>query len=308
MSAPRLTFIKSKSRKMPVLSVLIPFYRDNPSELLAELLKQADVLSGIEVLMYDDGTIDPVICAALAAQIKDASAPVTLIIAKQNKGRAAARNTLQENARGEWVLFLDADMRPGSESFLSHYLSLIQTNTADIIFGGFTVPKDAKREQRLHRALSEVSDCLPLLERQAAGPQYVATSNLCVRKSVLLAEPFDDGFVGWGWEDSEWAARASARYVLIHTDNTALHLGLESDDTLLKRFKDSAQNYKRFTSLHPDLAQTLTLYRLTQKLRKVPLHRTLRPLMKIIVKFHALPIRLRVLALKIWRASWYAEV
>lgn len=308
MSAPRLTFIKSKSRKMPVLSVLIPFYRDNPSELLAELLKQADVLSGIEVLMYDDGTIDPVICAALAAQIKDASAPVTLIIAKQNKGRAAARNTLQENARGEWVLFLDADMRPGSESFLSHYLSLVQANTADIIFGGFTVPKDAKREQRLHRALSEVSDCLPLSERQAAGPQYVATSNLCVRKSVLLAEPFDDGFVGWGWEDSEWAARASARYVLIHTDNTALHLGLESDDTLLKRFKDSAQNYKRFTSLHPDLAQTLTLYRLTQKLRKVPLHRTLRPLMKIIVKFHALPIRLRVLALKIWRASWYAEV
>lgn len=308
MSAPRLTFIKSKSRKMPVLSVLIPFYRDNPSELLAELLKQADVLSGIEVLMYDDGTIDPVICAALAAQIKDASAPVTLIIAKQNKGRAAARNTLQENARGEWVLFLDADMRPGSESFLSHYLSLVQANTADIIFGGFTVPRDAKREQRLHRALSEVSDCLPLSERQAAGPQYVATSNLCVRKSVLLAEPFDDGFVGWGWEDSEWAARASARYVLIHTDNTALHLGLESDDTLLKRFKDSAQNYKRFTSLHPDLAQTLTLYRLTQKLRKVPLHRTLRPLMKIIVKFHALPIRLRVLALKIWRASWYAEV
>jgi len=244
----------------------------------------------------------------LAAQVKDAATPVTLLIAEQNKGRATARNTLQEKARGSWVLFLDADMRPGSEAFLPNYLALIEANTADIIFGGFTVPQNVKRAEQLHRALSEVSDCLELSERQAAGPQYVATSNLCVRKSVLLSEPFDSGFVGWGWEDSEWAARVAARYALIHADNTALHLGLESDDTLLKRFKDSAQNYHRFTSLHPELAQTLTLYRLTEKLRKIPLHASLRPLMRSIVKFHALPIRLRVLALKMWRASWYAEV
>lgn len=308
MNTLPLTTIKSSSRKMPTLSVLIPFFRDNPSTLLAELLVQAQQVRGVEILIYDDGTGDPEICAVLAAQVKEAAAPVTLLIAEQNKGRSAARNTLQEKARGSWVLFLDADMRPGSDNFLSDYLSLIEADEADIIFGGFTVPKNVSRAEELHRALSEVSDCLELSERRAAGPQYVATSNLCVRKSVLLAEPFDSGFVGWGWEDSEWAARAASRYTLIHADNTALHLGLESDDTLLKRFKESAQNYHRFTSLHPELAQTLTLYRLTQKLRKMPLHRSLRPLMRTIVKFHALPIRLRVLALKVWRASWYAEV
>jgi len=308
MSTLPLTTIKSSSRKMPTLSVLIPFYCDNPSKLLSALLVQAQELRGIEILLYDDGTADPEICTPLAAQVKDAATPVTLFIAEQNKGRATARNTLQEKARGEWVLFLDADMRPGSDAFLSNYLALIKANKADIIFGGFTVPKDVTRAEELHRALSEVSDCLELAERQAAGPQYVATSNLCVRKSVLLAEPFDSGFVGWGWEDSEWAARVAARYTLIHADNTALHLGLETDDTLLKRFRDSAQNYHRFTSLHPELAQTLTLYRLIQKLRKIPAHKILRPLMRLIVKFHALPIRLRVFALKIWRASWYAEV
>lgn len=308
MSAVPVTTIRSKSRKKPALSVLIPFFRDNPSALLTELLAQAETLSGVEILIYDDGTDDAQICAALTAQVKEADSPVTLLIAAQNKGRATARNSLQEKARGEWVLFLDADMRPGSEKFLSNYLALIDANAADIIFGGFTVPKTAAPKEELHRALSEVSDCLELSKRQAAGPQYVATSNLCVRKSVLLAEPFDSGFVGWGWEDSEWAARVSQRYTLIHADNTALHLGLESDDTLLKRFKESAHNYKRFTTLHPDLAQTLTLYRLTQKLRKFPLHKALRPLMRMAVKLHVLPVRLRVLALKIWRASWYAEV
>ena len=308
MTPPAITTIRSQSRKMPTLSVLIPFYRDNPSELLEALLAQAKKLRGIEILIYDDGTLDPVICSTLAAQIKEAQTPAALIIAEENRGRATARNTLQEKARAPWGLFLDADMRPSSDAFLSNYLELIKADAADIIFGGFTVPKTVSRAEELHRALSEVSDCLELSERQAAGPQYVATSNLCVRKSVLLSEPFDDGFVGWGWEDSEWAARVATRYRLIHADNTALHLGLESDETLLKRFKDSAQNYKRFTSLHPELAETLTLYRLTNKLRKIPMHGAIRPLMRAMVKFHALPVRLRVLALKLWRASWYAEV
>ena len=308
MTDTPLTIIASPHRKKPRLSVLIPFFRDNPSALLSELLSQSEALQGVEVLIYDDGTGDADICAALAAQIKEAKAPVTLLIAGKNRGRAQARNTLQEKSRGDWVLFLDADMRPGSSDFLQNYLDLIEANSVDIIFGGFTVPSNAAPQEELHRALSQVSDCLPLSERKAAGPQYVATSNLCVRKSVLLAEPFDSGFVGWGWEDSEWAARVSQRYALQHADNTAIHLGLESDDTLLARFKNSAQNYKRFTDMHPDLAQTLTLYRLTQKLKRVPAQRHMRPLMKLIVKFHAMPIRLRVLALKLWRASWYAEL
>ncbi len=303
-----LTTIKSRSRKMPSLSVLVPFYHDNPSELLDALLKQAAELRGVEIIIYDDGTLDPIICATLAAQVRGASTPATLLIAEENRGRSTARNTLQEKARGQWVLFLDADMRPGSPDFLAHYLSLIKADTADIIFGGFTVPETAGPAQELHRALSQLSDCLDLSERAAAGPQYVATSNLCVRKSVLLAEPFDKGFVGWGWEDSEWAARVAQRFILMHTDNTAVHLGLESDDTLLARFRDSAKNYARFTQKHPELAQTLTLYRLIQKLRKIPMQGAVRPMMKTVVKFHALPIKLRVLALKIWRASWYAEL
>jgi glycosyltransferase involved in cell wall biosynthesis len=308
MSDLPLTIIRSQSRKMPRLSVLIPFYKDNPAELLSEILIQAEALRGVEILIYDDGTLNAEICADLAAQVKAAKAPVTLMIAEENRGRASGRNTLQEKARGKWVLFLDADMRPGSPDFLKNYLALIEADTADIIFGGFTVPRTAKRHEELHRALSEVSDCLPFAERQAAGPQYVATSNLCVRKSVLLAEPFDSGFIGWGWEDSEWAARVSKRFVLQHADNTAIHLGLESDDTLLARFKNSAMNYKRFTDTHPELAQTLTLYRLTQKLRRYPAQRHLRPLMKLVVKVHAFPIRMRVIALKFWRASWYAEL
>lgn len=291
----------------PVLSVLIPFYRDDASKLLLALDHQ---LTGvpIEILLYDDGTHDGALTQSLSELVSNCTKAVSLITAAENKGRSAARNALQQAARSNWVLFLDADMRPARDDFLQNYLELIASSGAEIIFGGFQVETKANhKDHDLHRALSEVSDCLTLAERQAAGAQFVASSNLCVSKTVLDREPFDDGFTGWGWEDSEWAARVAKRYKLIHADNPAIHLGLETTDTLLTRFATSGHNYRRFITLHPDLAPQLALYRISSKLAHTPGQRLMRPLLKALVKTGAFPMRIRLMALKLWRASHYAE-
>ncbi len=318
---------------IPALSVLIPFYNDNPSELIKALALQSD--QTVEILLYDDGTANAELTRHVEACIATLDSPhqiasqttsktafnpdlkmspaiskakITLMTALKNKGRSAARNALQARAKADWVLFLDADMRPQTPHFLKDYLGLIKDDTADIIFGGFTVLETSETpEQELHRALSEVSDCLDAKTREDAGPQFVASSNLCVRKTVLDSEKFDAGFTGWGWEDSEWAARVAQKYTLKHADIPAIHLGLETTDTLLSRFRDSAQNYVRFTNKHPDLAQKLTLYKTAQKLKKIPGQRVMRPLLKQLVCINAAPIKARLLALKLWRASWYAE-
>jgi len=217
----------------PSLSVLIPFYKDDATLLIKALGEQK--------------TEKPF-------EIQNQNFAVKLISFPQNKGRSAARNHLQNVAQAEWLLFLDADMRPTSPVFLDTYLKAIETHSADVFFG----------------------------------------------------HPFDDKFIGWGWEDSDWAARVSAVCALNHIDNPALHLGLESTDTLLKRFKTSGQNYKRFIDKHPDLAKTLTLYKLSKKLGKVPGQKLMRPILKAVVKSPS-PMKARLFALKIWRASWYAE-
>ena len=305
-----ITHIKSlkQSRAKPQLSVLIPYYKDDPTALLHALLSQTTEQSNVEVLIYDDGTGDADLNAKVCAAVKSAHSSVHLMIAHENKGRSAARNALQENARADWVLFLDADMRPVSHRFLFDYVELIDAEMADVIFGGFTVPEKAETaDQELHRALSEISDCLSLAARQAAGPQFVASSNLAVRKAVLDAEGFDDGFIGWGWEDSEWAARVAKRFELIHADIPALHLGLESTETLLRRFKTSGHNYVRFTEKHPDIAKTLSLFKISQKLRKTPGQKLMRPFLKLAVKLNLMPLKIRLFALKLWRASHYAE-
>lgn len=309
MTMPAIHRVQSVSfdKVKPRLSVLAPFYKDNPNGLIEALDTQ---LSGqeIELLVYDDGTGDSQLSASVAADVKNADGAVALLTASGNRGRSFARNQLVEHARSDWVLFLDADMRPVEETFLETYKRLIADGVADIIFGGFTVPETTQdHERELHRALSQTSDCLSLSERQAKGAQYVASSNLCVHKSVLEKEAFDDGFQGWGWEDSEWAARVSKRFVLIHADNPALHLGLETTDTLLQRFKTSGPNYRRFTDRHPELAKTLNLYAVVNRLKTLPGHKLARPLLKLLVKARIMPVNIRLMALKLWRASWYTE-
>ncbi len=297
----------TKNGQTPKLSVLIPYYHDDPSSTL-RTLRECDDADQCEVLLYDDGTNDQAINTNLIAMAKNTKTAVTIMIAKENHGRSEARNRLTQNARADWVLFLDADMQPQSAQFLTRYLTIIKDKAADIVFGGFTVPEYAETpETKLHRAFSAHSDCLSADERAKAGPQYVCSSNLSVRKSVLDQEPFDEDFSGWGWEDSEWAARASNAFRLLHADNPALHLGLESTETLLSRFRDSADNYAKFTAKHPELAQTLTLYKISQRLGRVPGQKLMRPVLKLIVSLGIVPTNARLFALKLWRASWYAE-
>ena len=181
----------------PRLSVLIPYFKDDPCDLIASLIPQVTENHDVEICLYDDGSGDLSLDRRVSVVVETAPGIVRLMCASENRGRSFARNTLKANARADWVLFLDADMRPVTDHFITDYLEAIGSGTADIIFGGFEVPKDVSDpRQELHRAFSETSDCLTLEDRQARGPQYVCSSNLCVRKSVLDAEPFDPEFSG----------------------------------------------------------------------------------------------------------------
>ena len=69
-----ITHIKSlkQSRAKPQLSVLIPYYKDDPTALLHALLSQTTEQSNVEVLIYDDGTGDADLNAKVCAAVKSA--------------------------------------------------------------------------------------------------------------------------------------------------------------------------------------------------------------------------------------------
>jgi glycosyltransferase involved in cell wall biosynthesis len=289
----------------PSLSVLIPFHGDDPRRLLTVLDKQAVALDGaVELVVLDDGDPDRTRAEAVADHIVALATPARLV-SVANEGRARGRNRLARHARGSRLLFLDSDMLPDSEGFLRTWLAV----EAPVAFGGFTVDGAPVTPQTvLHQAMSRGSDCLSAVHRAQAPEKHVFTSNLLVEREVFEAERFDESFTGWGWEDVEWAMRVGRRWPILHIDNTATHLGLDTAEALTRKYEQSAGNFARVLQAHPEIVARYASFRAARLLRRLPLRSLWRPMLKRVAVATVTPLRLRVAAAKTYRAACYAEV
>ena len=305
----RITDNAAWKRARPALSVLTPFLRDDPSELLALLDEEAGSVDGaVEVVLLDDGTRDADLTTRLMARIKTMALPVRLITLPANEGRSVGRNRLAAAARGGSLLFLDSDMRPDHRRFLRDWAELVAREDPAVAFGGFSLLQ-APTEPRfaVHRAMAAKSDCVPYTERARQPEKYVYTSNLLVRRDVFEAEAFDPGFTGWGWEDVEWAMRVSRRFRVVHLDNAATHMGLDTVAALVGKYEQSAPNFARMVRRHPEIVAAYPSYRAAKLLRRVPALRWLRARMRAAAEAVWLPVAARAFSLRLYRAALYAE-
>jgi len=295
-----------QQQREPQLSVLTPFYRYNAAALLKRMANAPD---GVEFVLLDDGSGD----AALLAEIVEAAyalnAPVRIIVREHNEGRAAGRNRLIAEARGRYVLFLDADMLPDRPTYLLHWLSVTRCQQPDIAFGGLSLRHAARtRDTALHHNLFAASDCRSAAERAESPAQFTSSSNLLVRRAFLHLHPFDNGFTGWGFEDTDWALNASRDATILHIDNPATHAGLDSVATLLRKSDEAAPNFARMAEKHPE-TRRFAAHRAARALKNAPLRQPLREACSWIAhdRMGAAPMPLRRAALKLYRATRYAE-
>lgn len=294
----------------PRLSVLIPFLRDDPGDLLQALDREAGSLDGsVELIVLDDGTGDEGLTKTLQTTLAAMVLPVRLITLSENRGRSLGRNRLAAAARGTGFLFLDSDMRPDVPDFLARWTELMRVSDPAVAFGGFSL-KQASTEQRfaLHRAIATKGECLDHVERAKTPEKYVYTSNLLVRRDVFDSETFDPAFSGWGWEDVEWAMRVSKRYPVFHVDIPATHMGLDTAADLTRKYEQSVPNFARVASLHPEILNTYPSFRAARLLKKLPGLGLWRPLMKTVALSEILPARVRSFSLRLYRTALYAKV
>ena len=298
------------ARAAPVLSVLTPFYRDDPRPLLALLEKETASLAGrVEIVLLEDGGGDAAVTKSVAASVSALITPTRLVALSANEGRARGRNRLAAHARSRHLLFLDCDMAPDAPDFLARYLDLIDANDPPVVFGGFSVEQvDASPAHALHIALAKRAECLPAVIRAKQPEKYVFTSNLLVRRDVFESEGFDEGFTGWGWEDVEWGMRVARRYGVQHIENTATHLGLDTADVLAGKYEQSARNFARVVAAHPEIVSTYPSYKLAKAIRRLPARGAMRAVLKWAATRSYGPLIARIMAMKTYRAALYAEV
>jgi glycosyltransferase involved in cell wall biosynthesis len=289
------------------LSVLMPFFRDDPEPLLAALDAEAQGLGDrVELIVLDDAGGDPALSARAAAAVRALKVPARLIQLGANEGRARGRNRLAAAAGADHLLFLDSDMLPDRPDFLRAYLALVAA-APPVVVGGFSVLQcGASADHALHRAMAARADCLPAAVRAQTPEKYVFTSNLMVRRDVFEGETFDEGFAGWGWEDVEWGARVSRRFPILHIDNPATHLGLDTPQGLAGKYEQSVENFARLAARHPDLVSSYPSYKAARLFKAWPGVPRWRGLLKSLALSSRAPLAVRVMAMKAYRAALYA--
>ncbi len=298
------------AQAQPRLSVLTPFYRDDPRPLLEALDREAAGLKGaVELVLLDDAGGDALLSAQVRGAVQQLAAPARLIRLTRNEGRAKGRNRLLAYSRARHALFLDSDMLPDHPGFLAAYLGLISAEDPAVVFGGFSVDQaPARPEHALHRALSQRGECLGAEIRAEQPEKYVYTSNLLVRRDVFDVAAFDEAFSGWGWEDVEWGLRVGRSFGVRHIDNPATHLGLDTAAALAAKYEQSPGNFARVVARHPEALSAYPSYRLARALKRLPARPVWRRGLKALALAEGAPLKARVAAMKIYRAALYAEV
>lgn len=185
----------------PWLSVLVPAYRVEAwlPACLDSVLSQYQ--PGIEVLVLDDASPDA--SGAIAREYAARHPGGLRVLAHgQNRGLAAARNTLLAAARGDYVWFLDSDdvLLPGAIAGLA---AVVRDSAPDLVMCDFALLRE---RPRLHHRLRRRERHTPSFRGPADGeaaPERLALGLLgggqlhawskIARRSVWQQAPFPEG-------------------------------------------------------------------------------------------------------------------
>ena len=101
--------------------------------------------------------------------------------------------------------------------------------------------------------------------------------------------------------------RVTRRYAIGHIDNTATHLGLDTAPVIAAKYEQSAANFARVVVEHRKIVEHYPSYRVARFLRRLPLRRLWRPVLKALALADPTPLAARALAMRLYRAALYAE-
>lgn len=180
-----------------MLSVCIPVHNTNITQLLMELSRQAKVFSGqVEIIVVNDGSTVPIIeKTAMLDYIRFFTHSMPL-------GRSAARNRLMFEAKGPYLLMLDAGSEVIQFNFIEAWLNVIEHEPTEVYYGGSQYPSRPDDESRYLRwKVSSIRESQPIEIRKKRATSF-KTNNTVIHKSVFEKLQFDESMVGYGHEDT----------------------------------------------------------------------------------------------------------
>ena len=222
-----------------MLSILIPTYNYDVSELVVELQKQAAGAEIIfEIIVADDSSTQRKFIEQNEKinSIKGCS----FIIQKENLGRTATRQNLATLANFNTLLFLDADVFPKYGDFIER-LNL-KSEDWDLKFGGITYKDEKPEKQEILRWKYGMDrERLSLAERLQAPYLSINSGAFLIKKDLFLDVNSGLNFKVYGLDNLFKQLLQKKNVKIAHIDNPVYHLGLENAAHFIKKSKESVK-------------------------------------------------------------------
>lgn len=241
-----------------MISILIPTHNCDCVSLCSclSLLIDQDSIDA-EVIVMDDASTDEAILERNRT-INDI-AHCRVVELESNIGIAKNRNHLADVAKGDYLLFLDADVYPVSSDFLKKYID----NKVDdgVLCGGMTFRLDGPVKMSALRYRYGM--------RYESNLSQFISLNFFLPASVFKKVRFDESFSKYGHEDTCFGSDLkTAGYKIIKIDNPVFHDNGDSSEQFLNKTRVAIDNLVEHKALLFDTSRLLQLY---DKLRPFPI-------------------------------------
>jgi len=227
------------------ISLLIPVF-DYDIVALVYSMKNAmgKVPEFYEIIIGDDGSSTEYREKYRSLQAEN----VKVISSKKNIGRAAIRNRLALEAKGDFILFIDADVvLPGTaEAYILKWLPFMETSR--VICGGILYHDGAPGDpdKLLRWKFGKWREQKSAVERNKHPHAGFSTFNVLIEKSVFSKIRFNEELKQYGHEDTLLGYQLKKAGIdILHIDNGLLHEGLESNRDFLNKTKLGIENLSK---------------------------------------------------------------
>jgi glycosyltransferase involved in cell wall biosynthesis len=229
------------------LSILIPTFNDDCLSLVEELERQCAVIAELrsyEILVADDGSTNQQV--VMRNEHINQLPHCRYIRYEENRGRASIRNVLAQLSLYQWLLFIDGDMRVSHSDFIRNYLT---SRGNEVVYGGYQVSVSSQDSVHLLRYLYErqYENSHSVEVRRKQPYRQFHTSNFLVLRTLYLANPLDERFLRYGYEDVLWGKMLEEKNVSIeHIHNPVSFELFESNMSFIRKSEEALQTLYQF--------------------------------------------------------------
>lgn len=259
----------------------------------------------LEILIGDDGSTPE-----YRARYKSLEGEgVRVIVSEKNIGRAAIRNKLALEAKGDYLLFIDSDaMIPATaEAYIQKWIAAMAS--AQVISGGIlyheTPPGDPEKILRwkygIKREQRKVQD------RNKHAYSSFSTFNVLIDRNIFSRLRFNEDLRQYGHEDTLFSYQLKKAGIrILHIDNGLYHEGLETNHEFLVKTKQRLENLSRLYDRVTDKGTFSSTVRMLRIYNQIRLFRIRLILVAVFVRFRErMEIRIDSSNPPVWLFNFY---